>query len=51
MERERFILPKGASFYDLYEDRNEANIGEMINVALEKIGYPRPTGRAVGTPK
>lgn len=37
MERERFVLPKGASFYDLYEKRNEANIGELINIALEKI--------------
>jgi type I restriction enzyme M protein len=37
LERERFILPEGASFYDLYEARNEANIGELINVALEKI--------------
>lgn len=37
LERERFILPEGTSFYDLYEARNEANIGELINVALEKI--------------
>jgi type I restriction enzyme M protein len=37
MERERFILPKGASFYDLYEKRSEPNIGELINIALEKI--------------
>jgi type I restriction enzyme M protein len=37
MERERFYLPDGASFYDLYEKRNEANIGELINIALEKI--------------
>jgi type I restriction enzyme M protein len=37
LERERFILPKGTSFYDLYEARNEANIGERINIALEKI--------------
>ena len=37
LERERFILPKGASFYDLYEARNEANIGDQINMALEKI--------------
>jgi len=37
LERERFILPKGASFYDLYEARNEANIGERINIVLEKI--------------
>ncbi len=37
LERERFILPEGASFYDLHDQRNEANIGELINVALEKI--------------
>ncbi len=37
LERERFVLPEGASFYDLYNRRNEANIGELINVALEKI--------------
>lgn len=37
LERERFVLPEGASFNDLYEARNEANIGELINVALEKI--------------
>jgi type I restriction enzyme M protein len=37
LERERFALPKGASFYDLYEKRNEANIGELINMALEDI--------------
>ncbi len=34
LERERFILPEGASFYDLYRQRNEANIGELINIAL-----------------
>ena len=37
LERERFVLPQGASFNDLYEARNEANIGELINTALEKI--------------
>ena len=37
LERERFVLPKGASFYDLYDQRLEANIGELINIALEKI--------------
>jgi len=35
--RERFVLPKGASFYDLYEQRSEPNIGELINVALDAI--------------
>lgn len=37
LKRERFILPEGASFYDLHQQRNEANIGELINIALEKI--------------
>ena len=37
LERERFILPKDASFYDLYEKRDEANIGELINIALDDI--------------
>ena len=37
LERERFVLPEGASFYDLYESRNEPNIGERINIALERI--------------
>jgi type I restriction enzyme M protein len=37
LERERFVLPEGASFYDLFAQRNEANIGELINIALEKI--------------
>ena len=37
LERERFILPEGASFYDLHAQRNEPNIGELINIALEKI--------------
>lgn len=37
LERERFFLPKGTSYYDLYEHRNETNLGELINKALEKI--------------
>ena len=37
LERERFVLPKDAGFYDLYGKRNEANIGERINIALEAI--------------
>lgn len=37
LQRERFILPDGCSYYDLYEKRSEANIGELINIALEKI--------------
>ena len=37
LERERFVLPEGASFYDLHRQRNEPNIGELINIALEAI--------------
>ncbi len=37
LERERFVLPEGASFYDLHAQRNEPNIGELINIALEEI--------------
>lgn len=37
LERERFILPEGCSFYDLHAQRNEANVGELINMVLEKI--------------
>ena len=35
--RERFVLPKEGSFYDLYNARNESNIGERINIALDAI--------------
>lgn len=37
LARERFPLPAGASFYDLYERRGADNIGELINLALENI--------------
>lgn len=37
LDRERFILPQGTSFYDLHAKRNEANIGELINIALDQI--------------
>lgn len=37
MERERFVIPKGASFFDLYEQRNSEKIGDLINIALEAI--------------
>ena len=37
MRYERFILPEGANFYDLYNNRNASNIGELINVAFDKI--------------
>jgi type I restriction enzyme M protein len=37
LARERFILPDGCDYYSLYAKRNEANVGELINVALEQI--------------
>jgi type I restriction enzyme M protein len=37
LERERFILPKGSSYYELYDQRNESNIGEIINIVLDSI--------------
>jgi type I restriction enzyme M protein len=37
MSRERFVLPENSSFDYLYAHRNDANIGELINIALENI--------------
>ena len=37
LQNERFVLPGGSSFYDLYEQRSEANVGELINITLEAI--------------
>jgi type I restriction enzyme M protein len=37
MSRERFILPEGCDFDSIHARRNEANIGGIINTALEKI--------------
>ena len=37
LKRDRFQLPKGCSFAEVYELRNEANLGEIINHALEEI--------------
>jgi type I restriction enzyme M protein len=37
MERERFVLPKGASFDNLYSKRNADNVGELIDQALDAI--------------
>lgn len=35
--RERFVLPEHCDYYTLYENRNSDNVGELINIALEKI--------------
>ncbi len=37
LERARFQLPSGSTFDDLYKMRDEDNIGERINKALEAI--------------
>ena len=37
LTRERFLMPDGCDYYALYARRNEANIGELINVALEQL--------------
>lgn len=37
LARERFQLPEGCDFYSLYALRNEADIGERMNVALAGI--------------
>src|SRR5271169_6616385 len=37
MGRERFVVPAECDFDHLYAKRDAANIGELINVALEKI--------------
>ena len=34
LKNERFVLPEGSGFYDLYENRSASNIGELINTAL-----------------
>lgn len=37
MQHERFIVPEHSHFKFLYESRNEANIGELINIALTDL--------------
>lgn len=37
LSRERFVMPENSSFDYLYANRNENNIGELINIALESI--------------
>ncbi|GGJ27261.1 type I restriction-modification system subunit M [Deinococcus roseus] len=37
LERERFFLPEGKSYYDLYSQRDRENLGELINTALDAI--------------
>lgn len=37
LKRERFFLPEQSSFDFLFENRNESNIGELIDMALTKL--------------
>lgn len=37
MKHERFVVPEHCSFDYLYEHRNETNIGELINIALNDL--------------
>lgn len=37
MKHERFIVPNECTFEYLYERRNETNIGELINIALNAL--------------
>jgi type I restriction enzyme M protein len=37
LSRERFVVPTETDFDFLYSKRRESNIGEIINIALEKI--------------
>lgn len=37
LARERFVMPEGCDYYALYEQRSAANIGDLINVALERL--------------
>lgn len=37
MQHERFIVPEQSHFKYLYNKRNEANIGELINIALTDL--------------
>ncbi|CDZ79883.1 putative type I restriction enzymeP M protein [Candidatus Rubidus massiliensis] len=37
LDRERFVLPKGASFYDLYTNREADDLGDLINKALDVV--------------
>lgn len=37
MQYERFVVPEQSHFKYLYDHRNEANIGELIDIALEDL--------------
>jgi type I restriction enzyme M protein len=37
LARERFVLPEGCDYDTIYSKRNDPNIGDVINIALEGI--------------
>jgi len=37
LRNERFQVPEGSTFDHLFDNRNEPNIGELINISLEKL--------------
>jgi type I restriction enzyme M protein len=37
MERERFVLPNGASFQEVWDNKDADNLGELIDIALDAI--------------
>lgn len=37
LRKERFVLPQDCHFKSLYEQRNASNLGEIINIALDKL--------------
>jgi type I restriction enzyme M protein len=37
LARERFVLPEGSSYYDLYDKRDKDDIGDRISKALDAI--------------
>jgi len=37
LKNERFVVPEGASFYDLYKETSADNLGELLNKALHRI--------------
>ncbi|EQC45216.1 type I restriction-modification system, M subunit [Bacteriovorax sp. BSW11_IV] len=37
LEKESFVLPDGCHFNDIYKQKEEKNIGEIIDIALSKI--------------
>jgi type I restriction enzyme M protein len=43
LERERFVLPPESSYYHLYNNREAANLGELINIALEQVELANKT--------